>query len=122
MLLQQSPAHVLAIEDRYGCSGIALLKQHGLLTTQLQAIYVNALDDADLELLQRYAVAVVHCLHRYAQQMRPWSWSQFGAGADATQLVGLSTGGYEMHYCADLFHSIEQLDSNAIYQATQGSA
>ena len=27
-----------------------------------------------------------------------------------------------MHYCADLFHSIEQLDSNAIYQATQGRA
>ena len=27
-----------------------------------------------------------------------------------------------MNYYADLFHSIEQLDSTAIYQATQGSA
>lgn len=126
VLLQQSPAHVLAIEDRHGCSGIALLEQHGLLGTQLQAVHVNALDDADLELLRRYAVAVVHCPHRYAQQMRPWSWSQFGAGAesgaDATQPVGLGTGGYGMNYYADLFHSIEPLDSTAIYQATQGSA
>ena len=108
VLLQQSPAHVLAIEDRHGCSGIALLEQHGLLGSQLQAVHVNALDDADLELLRRYAVAVVHCPHRYAQQMRPWSWSQFGAesGADATQPVGLGTGGCGINYYADLFHSI----------------
>ena len=53
VLLQQSPAHVLAIEDRHGCSGIALLEQHGLLGSQLQAVHVNALDDADLELLRR---------------------------------------------------------------------
>ncbi|NCF45458.1 MAG: amidohydrolase family protein [Proteobacteria bacterium] len=128
VLLQQSPAHLLALEDRHGCSGIALLEQHGLLGTQLQAVHVNALDDADLQLLQHYRVAVMRCPHRYAQQMRPWPWSQFGAGlgteagAGATQPVGLGTGGYAMNYYADLFHSIQQLDTNAIYQATQGSA
>jgi 5-methylthioadenosine/S-adenosylhomocysteine deaminase len=116
VLLHPTPGHVLAIEERHGCDGVALLEQVGLLGPNLQAVHVNALDDDAIALLQRYLVAVVRCQHPFSGQMRPWDWMH------AEQPVGLGTGSYALNFYADTFRGIEQQGLIGINRATQGSA
>lgn len=116
VLLHPTPGHVLAIEERHGCDGVTLLEKIGLLCPNLQAVHVNVLDDDAIDLLQRYRVAVVRCLHPFSSQMRPWDWMH------NEQPVGLGTGSYALNYYADAFRSIERQGILGINQATQGSA
>ena len=116
VLLQQSPAHALAIETRHGCSGIRLLESVGLLGPNLQAVHVNALDDDDVELLLRYRVGLVRCHHPFEHQMRPWTWMS------REQPVALGSGGYGLNYYADAFESIAAHGVPGLYHGTQGAA
>lgn len=116
VLLHQSPAHVLTIEQRHGCNGIELLEQVGLLGPNLQAVHVNALDEDDIALLHRHRVAVVRCHHPFENQMRRWDWIA------PKQPLALGTGGYGLNYYADSFRSIERHGSSGIYPATLGGA
>ena len=70
VLLHQSSAHVLAIEQRHGCNGIQLLERVGLLGPNLQAVHMNALDDDDIALLHHHRVALVRCHHPFENQSR----------------------------------------------------
>ena len=116
VLLHQSPAHVSAIEARHGCSGIKLLENVGLLGPNLQAVHVNALDDDDVELLQRYRAGLVRCHHPFEHQMRNWTWM------NGDQHVALGSGGYGLNYYADPFRTIADHGVSGIYHATQGGA
>ena len=116
VLLHQSPAHVSAIEARHGCSGIKLLESVGLLGPNLQAVHVNALDDDDVELLQRYRAGLVRCHHPFEHQMRNWTWM------NGDQHVALGSGGYGLNYYADPFRTIADHGVSGIYHATQGGA
>lgn len=116
VLLHPSPAHVLAIETRHGCSGIELLESVGLLGPNLQAVHVNALDDSDVELLRRYRVGLVRCHHPFEHQMRSWTWM------NRAQPVALGSGGYGLNYYADSFQSIAAHGVSGLYHATQGAA
>lgn len=116
VLLHPTPGHVLAIEERHGCDGVALLEQAGLLGPNLQAVHVNVLDDDAIALLQRYRVALVRCHHPFTGQMRPWDWMH------PEQPMGLGTGSYAFNYYADVFRGIEQQGVTGISRATQGGA
>ena len=116
VLLHQSSAHVLAVEQRHGCNGIQLLEQVGLLGPNLQAVHMNALDDDDIALLRHHRVALVRCHHPFENQMRRWDW------LTPEQPLALGTGGYGLNYYADLFSSIEKHGSSGIYPATLGGA
>ena len=116
MLLHQSSAHVLAVEQRHGCNGIQLLDKVGLLGPNLQAVHMNALDDDDIALLRHHRVALVRCHHPFENQMRGWDW------LTPEQPLALGTGGYGLNYYADLFSSIEKHGGSGIYLATLGGA
>ena len=116
VLLHQSSAHVLAIEQRHGCNGIQLLERVGLLGPNLQAVHMNALDDDDIALLHHHRVALVRCHHPFENQMRRWDW------LSPEQPLALGTGGYGLNYYADLFSGIEKHGSSGIYPATLGGA
>ena len=116
VLLHQSSAHVLAIEQRHGCNGIQLLERVGLLGPNLQSVHMNALDDDDIALLRHHRVALVRCHHPFENQMRRWDW------LSPEQPLALGTGGYGLNYYADLFSSIEKHGSSGIYPATLGGA
>lgn len=116
VLLHQTPAHILTIEDRHGCDGVQLLEQVGLLGPNLQLVHVNAIDDEAMALLHRYQVGLVRCPHPFAKQMRPWDWPS------EAQPKGLGTGGYDLNYYGDLFRSIGNVGIGGIHAATQGGA
>ena len=116
VLLHQSSAHVLAVENRHGCNGIQLLEQVGLLGPRLQAVHMNALEDDDIALLRHHRVALVRCHHPFENQMRRWDW------LNPVQPLALGTGSYRLNYYADLFRSIERYGISGIFPATLGGA
>lgn len=116
VLLQQSSAHVLAIEQRHGRNGIQLLEQVGLLGPNLKAVHMIALDDVDIALLRHHRVALVRCHHPFENQIRRWDW------LSPEQPLALDTGGFGLNYYADPFSSIEKHGSSGIYPATMDGA
>lgn len=116
VLLQPTPGHLLAVEDRHGCHGVTLLERAGLLGPNLQAVHVNALDEDDITLLRRYRASLVRCPHPFANQMRPWNWMS------DEQAIAFGTGSYDLNYYADLFRSIEGQGATGLHRATLGGA
>ncbi|MDA0954826.1 MAG: TRZ/ATZ family hydrolase [Proteobacteria bacterium] len=59
--LQETAAEVEEALKTHGERPIASLERYGLLSPRLQAVHLTQVSDADLDRLQRFNVAVVHC-------------------------------------------------------------
>jgi len=61
--LHETAAEVAEARLRYGVSWVEVLHETGLLSPRLQAVHGTQLTPAEIELLARYGVHVVHCPH-----------------------------------------------------------
>jgi len=61
--LHETAAEVAEARMRFGVSWVEMLHETGLLSPRLQAVHGTQLSPAEIELLARYGVHLVHCPH-----------------------------------------------------------
>jgi 5-methylthioadenosine/S-adenosylhomocysteine deaminase len=61
--LHETAAEVAEARMRFGVSWVEVLHQTGLLSPRLQAVHGTQLTPAEIDLLARYGVHVIHCPH-----------------------------------------------------------
>jgi 5-methylthioadenosine/S-adenosylhomocysteine deaminase len=99
--LHETAAEVAEARSRFGASWIEILHETGLLSPRLQAVHGTQVTPAEIELLARYGVHLVHCPHsnmKLASGICPTAELQ-AAGVN----VALGTDGAASNNSLDLF-------------------
>ena len=102
--LHETEQEVRDFRLRHGASPIHCFHDLGLLTPRLQAVHMTAVDDRDLELIQRCNVGVVHCPQSNA--LIASGTSPLARLSAAGVRVALGTDGAATNNSLDLFQEM----------------